>query len=194
MIKIAQVDHQVHELIKNRWSPRSFDERGIEKEKILSLFESARWASSAYNEQPWRFVYATKDNRESYDKLLECANENNRAWISSAPLLMLAVMKNDMVRDNKPNRYAMYDLGLATGNIMAEATSLGLYVHVISGFDGEKARTLFNISPAYSPVTIIAAGCLGSPDALPEKSRTLETSARARKKIEEFAFEGSFRD
>ena len=193
MIKTAQVEHEVHEFIKNRWSPRSFDDKRIEKEKILSLFESARWASSAHNEQPWRFVYAAKDNRANYNKLLECVNENNRVWIATAPLLMLAVVRNDMVRDNKPNRHAMYDLGLATGNIMVEATSLGLYVHVVGGFDGEKARTLFNISSAYSPVTMIAVGYLGKPDALPEKYKALETSPRTRKKIEEFAFEGIFK-
>ena len=193
MIKVAQVEHEVHEFIKNRWSPRSFDDKRIEKETILSLFEAARWAASAYNEQPWRFVYATKDNRENYNKLLECVNENNRVWIATAPLLILTVIKNDMVRDNKPNRCAMHDLGLATGNIMAEAMSLDLYVHVISGFDSEKACTLFNISSAYSPVTMITVGYLGKPDALPEKFKAPETSPRTRKKIEEFAFEGIFK-
>lgn len=192
MIKTAQVDHEVHDFIKNRWSPRFFDDKRVEKEKILSLFESARWASSARNQQPWMFVYAAKDNRESYHKLLECANENNRTWMLTAPLLVLAVIKND-TQDNKPNRHAMYDLGLATGNIMFQATSLGLYVHVIGGFDSEKARTNFNISSAYSPVMMIAVGYLGKPDVLPEKFRVQETSPRTRKKIEEFAFEGIFK-
>ncbi len=193
MIKDAQTDHEIHELIKRRWSPRSFAERKVEREKMMSLFEAARWASSAHNEQPWRFVFAPKDNAERYEKFLGCVNENNRIWISTAPLLIMAVIRNEMVRDNLPNRHAMHDLGLATGGIMVEATALDLYVHVIGGFDSEQARAVAQIPAAYTPVTMMAVGYLGKPEALPEKFKALETSPRTRKKVEEFAFEGLFK-
>ena len=62
--KLAETDYPIHDLIRNRWSPRAFADRAVEPEKLLSLLEAARWAPSSYNYQPWGFIIATKDNPE----------------------------------------------------------------------------------------------------------------------------------
>jgi nitroreductase len=56
------VQSPIHDLLAHRWSPRAFSDRPVESGKLLSLFEAARWAPSSANEQPWRFVIATKDD------------------------------------------------------------------------------------------------------------------------------------
>ena len=68
MHKAAVTDHPVHELIRNRWSPRAFSDKPIPEVVLRSLFEAARWAPSSYNEQPWAYIVATKDDKVNFDK------------------------------------------------------------------------------------------------------------------------------
>lgn len=136
--KPAETQYPIHELIRDRWSPRAFSDRPVEKETLLSLLEAARWAASASNRQPWSFIVATKDNPTEYERLLGILVENNQRWAKDAPVLILAVAKviND---DGKENRYAFHDVGLALGNLSLQATALGLSVHQAAGFDRDKA-------------------------------------------------------
>ena len=60
--KQAKPDHAIHELIADRWSPYGFSDRPVSAEDLRSLFEAARWAPSSYNEQPWTYLVATKEN------------------------------------------------------------------------------------------------------------------------------------
>jgi nitroreductase len=69
MEKPADTQYPIHDLLRQGWSPRAFDDRPIEPEKLRSLFEAARWAPSSNNGQPWRFLVATKANTTEYDRL-----------------------------------------------------------------------------------------------------------------------------
>src|SRR5687768_11727110 len=128
-IKQAAPDHPVHELVRKRWSPYGFSERRVSPEDLRSLFEAARWAASSYNEQPWSYVLATKDDPAEFDKLLSCLVESNQAWAKSAPVLALGCTSLNFKKNGKPNGAAIHDLGLAAGNVCFEATARGLYVH-----------------------------------------------------------------
>ncbi|OGJ94193.1 MAG: hypothetical protein A2487_07585 [Candidatus Raymondbacteria bacterium RifOxyC12_full_50_8] len=121
MKPVPFVGHPVHAFISKRWSPRAFADKAIEKETILSLFEAARWAASAMNEQPWRFVYAQKKDAPRHAQLFACLTDRNKTWAGSAPLLVLTVVKTTM-ENGDPNRWALYDLGLAMGNFTLQAT------------------------------------------------------------------------
>ena len=192
MTKRAPVSHPIHEILQNRWSPRAFSETPIEKEKILSLFEAARWAASALNEQPWRFIYATRNNSEDFEKLLTCLTEGNRVWCKSVPMLILTVIKTTFKNGNN-NSKAEHDLGLATGNLTFEAMSAGLYVHIMGGIVPQNAEKIFNIPENYKPFTMIAVGYPGDPEQLPEDLKLREVSPRQRKALDDIAFEGEFR-
>ena len=85
--KPAELNHKVNELIKNRWSPRAFDGKPINKDVLKSLFEAARWAPSCNNSQPWRFIIAQKDNEDEYNKALSCFNDRNQRWVKNAPVI-----------------------------------------------------------------------------------------------------------
>jgi len=178
-------DYPVHELIQKRWSPRAYSTQPVEEDTILTLFEAARWAASGGNEQPWRFIYAAREQAERFGKLAECLMEGNRAWATSAPVLILTLVKTHNSRTNQPNRYAWHDLGLAVGNLTAQASALDLYVHNMAGFSAEKARQLFDLPADIEPVTMIAVGYLGDPEQLPEPLKERELAHRQRKTLDE---------
>jgi len=178
-------DYPVHELIQKRWSPRAYSAQPVEEETISTLFEAARWAASGGNEQPWRFIYATREQTERFGMLAECLMEGNRAWAAAAPVLILTLAKTQNSRTNQPNRYAWHDVGLAVGNLTAQASALDLYVHNMAGFSAEKARQLFDLQPDIEPVTMIAVGYLGDPELLPEPLKERELAHRQRKALDE---------
>src|SRR5580704_19503528 len=91
MEKPAQTAYPIEELLRRRWSPRAFAERLVEPDKVLRMFEAARWSASCFNEQPWSFIVATRDDAAEFARLLSCLVEGNQAWASHAPVLMVSV-------------------------------------------------------------------------------------------------------
>ena len=188
MEKPAQTDHPIHELLKRRWSPRAFDAKPVEAGILRSLLEAARWAASSFNEQPWRFVVATTDNKEEYDRLLGCLMEKNQQWARQAPVLMISFAKLTFTRNNKPNRVAVHDVGAAAAQLTLEAMNQGLFVHQMAGIDQEKIRKTYNVPDGFEPVAAIAVGYPGNPASLPEDFREGEMEPRERKPLKEFVF------
>ena len=185
-------DHSINPLITKRWSPRAFAATPIDPAEINKIFEAARWAASSFNEQPWRFVYAHKGD-QAYGKLMEAINSFNQAWASSAPLLILGVVKDSFSHNGAANRHANYDLGAAVANMSIQAAEADIYFHQMAGFDPGKAAELIAIPEGYTPVVMIAAGYIGDADDLPEKLGERENAPRERKVVSDFAFEGEFR-
>jgi nitroreductase len=192
MHKPAATDVTLHELIRNRWSPRAFAEKLVPPEVLRSLFEAARWAPSSNNEQPWAYLVATKDNPENFAKMLGVLVEFNANWAKHAPVLALSVAHLKTQRDGKPNRVALHDVGSASAQLTFEANARGLQVHQMAGFDAEKARETFAIPPDWEPVAAMAIGYPGDPESLPEKLRDRELAPRTRKPAGEFVMSGSW--
>jgi nitroreductase len=186
MHKPATTDYPVHELIQNRWSPRAFSDKPVPPEILRSLFEAARWAPSSSNEQPWAFIVGTKDDPETHDKILSTLVEFNQGWAKHAPVLAIAVSQMEFARNKTPNRNAFYDTGSAVAHLTAEATSRGLFVHQMAGFDPRKAIEVFHIPKGWEPIAVFAIGYPGDPSALPDKLRERELAPRSRKPISEF--------
>src|SRR6478736_8908287 len=143
MEKLAPADHPIEEILKRRWSPRAFSNRMVGPDKLLSLFEAARWAASSFNEQPWSFILTTKEKPEEHAALLSCLMEKNQQWAHLAPVLMVSVAKLNFAKNGKPNRHAFHDVGLAMGTMLVQATALGLFVHQMAGFSVDKVREAF---------------------------------------------------
>jgi nitroreductase len=185
----AETSTPIHDLIAHRWSPRAFDSKPVEPEKLRSLFEAARWAPSSYNAQPWYFIVGIKDNPENYKRVLESLIEFNQGWAKQAPVLALSVAKVKF-DDGKPNRHALHDVGQAAANLSLQAEALGLSVHQMAGIEPEKARKLFNIPADYEAVAGIALGYVGDPASLSEELRKRELAPRQRKPLDSFVFTG----
>ena len=151
--KKASIDYPIHERLAKRWSPYGFEDRPVAQADLRSLLEAARWAASSYNEQPWNFFVATKENPEEFARLLSCLVEANQEWAKAAPVLVLGVVSLQFSRNNKDNRAAVHDLGLAAGNLVVEATARGLCVHQMIGLHPDKAREVYQIPEHYEAWT-----------------------------------------
>jgi nitroreductase len=183
----------ISDLISHRWSPRSFDAKPVEKEKLRSLFEAARWSASSYNAQPWAFIVATKDDPENYKKVLSTFVEFNQSWAKNAPVVAISVAAHKMPHDGSQNRHAFHDVGQAAATLALQATSLGLQVHQMAGIDPNKAREVFGIPEHFEAVAGIALGYPGDPMTLPEgRLRDNETGKRERKEASSFVFTGKW--
>ena len=192
MEKLADTLYPIHDLLRQRWSPRAFDDRPVEPEKLLSLCEAARWAPSSNNEQPWRFIVADKDYETEWNRLLACLVEGNRKWAYRAPVLILSVASLNFEDDSTPNRHAFHDTGVAVENLVLQATALGLAAHQMAGFDVEKARADLKIPSGYEPVAMIAVGYPGDLASLPDRLRERELQPRSRRPISEWTFSGQW--
>lgn len=187
----AASDHPIHDLIRHRWSPRAFADKPVAPEVLRSLFEAARWAPSSSNEQPWAFLVATKDS-PSYSKLLSTLVEFNQMWAKNAPVLAIAVSRLSFARSGQPNRNAFYDTGAAVAHLTMEASTRGLFVHQMGGFDPQKAKELFSIPADWEAIAAFVIGYPGDPQALPETLRDRELAPRTRKPLSEFVLSGAW--
>ncbi len=176
-----------------RWSPRAFKSTPVEPAKLHAVFEAARWSASSYNEQPWRFLIATSDNRAAYDKALGCLVEANQAWAKTAPVLVLTVVSDTFIRNGKPNRCAEHDLGLAMGNLSIQAAALGLMVHQMAGVELDRVKLGYGIPDGFRPFSAFVIGYADAPESLPTGwMRDAEVAPRDRKPFSEFIFEDTF--
>jgi nitroreductase len=189
MEKPADSLYPIEALLKRRWSPRAFADRAVEPEKLLSLWEAARWAASTANQQPWYFIVATKQDAAEYARLLSCLRENNQQWASQAPVLMVSVAKLAFDVNGQPNRHAFHDVGLAVANLIVQATAFGLGVHQMAGFSPERVRELYGVPDDFEPVAGIVLGYPGDPTILPDELRQRELAPRVRRPLESFVFE-----
>ena len=180
---------KVHELITRRWSPVAFDPKPVEYEKIQLLFEAAKWAPSGRNSQPWRFIFATRDTPD-YDLLFGLLNEGNKVWARTAPLLVLSLGQSVSTYKNRPNRLALYETGMAVGNLLIQATHMGLYVHQMGGYDEERAREVLDIPGRYEPAAMMAIGYKGDPALLPAEVAAREKKERTRMELSSFLVSG----
>jgi nitroreductase len=186
-LKHAPEVHGVDDLIRRRWSPRTYADQEIPAAELKKLFEAARWAASSSNEQPWRFLVGRRGD-DTYQKIFNALVEFNQSWAKSAPVLVLSVAKNVFTNNGKPNAYGMHDTGAASATLALQATAIGLHTHSMAGFDREQLRASFAIPSDYEIGAVTAIGYLGDPATLPEHLQKMEVSPRQRKPVEEFVF------
>lgn len=190
--KLADTQYTIEDSLRKRWSPLAFSDRMIENEKLLSVLEAARWAASSYNEQPWSFIIATKENSVEFEQLLSILAEGNQEWARTAPVLMLSVAKLYFERNGKENRHAFHDVGAASAGLAIQAAALDLFVHQMAGFDVPKAKEVYKIPTDYEPASAIALGYLGDAQTLSESLQKRESNPRTRKPLDKFVFSNTW--
>ncbi|KKI89211.1 NADH dehydrogenase [Bacillus sp. SA1-12] len=173
----------------NRWSPRSFLEKDVPEDVLFSVFEAARWAPSASNQQPWNFIIArTKEDREKFYSFIM---QGNLVWCKKAPVLAVIISKTTTERGF--NAWHAFDAGTAWGYLALEASRKGLITHAMGGFEKERAREALNVPDGYELHAVIAIGYQGEKDVLPENLQEREQPS-TRRPLNESLFEGSFRE
>src|SRR6202008_1664223 len=108
MIKRAETDHPINDLTAKRWSPYCFSNNKVSREDVCSLFEAARWAASSYNEQPWSYIVANREDSAEFQRLLSCLVEGNQAWAKNAPVLAIGCTSLQFKLNGKPNAAAQH--------------------------------------------------------------------------------------
>jgi nitroreductase len=191
--KHAQPDHDIHDLIRRRWSPRAFDATlEVSRADLFRLFEAARWTPSSMNEQPWRFVVATRAGTpDAFEALLRSLHPANQSWAAAAPILLLVTAHAIAARSGAPNTHALYDTGQAMAFLTLQATAMGLAVRQMEGFDAARARDAAHVPGDFDVVVLAAIGYPGDPAGLPtERHRAAELSPRQRRPVTESLFHG----
>ena len=183
--------YKIHDLILNRWSPRAMSGEEISNEELMHLFESARWAPSSFNSQPWRFIYAKRDTKE-WDKLFHLMGDFNKAWAKNASVLIVVISKKTFDHNNQPSRTHSFDSGAAWENLALEASNKGLVAHGMAGFDYDRARTELEVPSDYDVEAMIAVGKHGKKEDLPKEMQERENPSE-RKALREIVMEGKFR-
>ncbi|WP_159470112.1 nitroreductase family protein [Dyadobacter sp. 3J3] len=186
-IKIANTEHNVLDLIKNRWSPRSFSDKVIPENDLHTILEAAGWAASANNEQPWQYYYASKGN-DGFVQIAESLFGGNKPWAQNSDVLIVAVARKTFEANQTENGAAMHDLGMANAHLLLQASALNIYGHMMGGFDRTKISETLGLTENQLPVAIIALGYLDDAEKLEEPFKSRELAARVRKPLNEFVF------
>ena len=184
--------HPIQELIAKRWSPYAWTDRPVSSDDLNSLFEAARWAASSYNEQPWSYIVATKQNAQEFERLLSCLVEGNQVWAKAAPVLAIGCTRLRFSLNNQPNAAAVHDLGLASATLTLEATARGLWVHQMIGIVPARVTEMYGVPEGVQPTTGIAIGYAADPSVLPDSLRPRDLAPRQRKPLSEFVFAGKW--
>jgi nitroreductase len=191
--KETPTDYPILDVIKDRWSPRTFAKMPVSNHDLNVLFEAGRWAPSSYNYQPWNIIWGVKGDGV-YERIFETLVEFNQNWVKNAPVLLLGAYKKT-TPEGKDNFHALHDLGQFAANMSIQAQSMGIAVHQMAGLDHEEAKKEFGFPDDYHVATAIAIGHYGGDvQDVPEEVRDAETAARKRKPQEEFTFNGNYVD
>jgi nitroreductase len=181
--KIAATSVPLHPLLAQRWSPRGLDSaHELDQRSVQALLEAARWAPSANNSQPWRFLVAHR-GEEAYTRLLGILAPGNRSWAHAASALVLVAAQT--VDDTGRTRpWALFDTGQAVAALSVQAEAEGLSVHQMGGFDADAARHEFDLDTGLTPLVVIAVGRRDPDAALPEPLAARERAPRSREPLD----------
>lgn len=174
------------QLLLQRRSLRSFSDRPIGRPALLRMFEAARWAASAFNEQPWSYVVLDDPESEVRSRVLDSMEPHNRSWAEKAPVILASVAQLGFRGRDGANRHAHHDVGQANAHLALRAAELGLTVHMIGGFRHQAAGEALGLAAGFEVVALMAVAYPGPAEALPEPLRLRETAPRIRREIGEF--------
>jgi len=190
MRKTASTTVPVHPLLAERWSPRGFDQaHELDDDDLTALLEAARWAPSAGNSQPWRFL-VTRRGEQAHDRLFAALAPGNQAWAGAASALVL-VAARAAADDGRPQPWALYDTGQAVAALVTQAQASGLSVHQMGGFDADAVRAGFGLADPLTPVVVLAVGRPGEAAVLPEPLAAREAAPRTRRPLSELLLPAS---
>jgi len=188
-------DHEIDPLFLERWSPRAFDGSDIPDEDLMAMFEAARWAPSAFNSQPWRFLYAKRGD-EDWERFLSLLIPWNQGWAHSASVLAFILSDSLPFVDRKtnepqPSHTHSFDAGAAWASLALQATRMGYHAHGMSGVDFDRLRAELAVPERYRPEAAFVIGRIGDPATLDDRLRARELPSD-RKPIADFVFRGNF--
>ena len=185
-------ENKINEIFLKRWSPRAMSGKPIKKEDMMILFEAAKWATSSYNNQPWRFIYALRDTKH-WDLLYNLLGDFNKQWCKNASALVVVISRKIFDFNNQPSVTHSFDSGAAWENLALQASMTGFVAHGMEAFNYEKARKDLEIPEDYDVEMMFAVGLPGKKEGLPKEFQEREYP-NSRKHLKKIVFEGKFKE
>jgi nitroreductase len=193
-VSARQPDHPVDALFLERWSPRAFDGSEMPEKDLHTIFEAARWAPSAFNSQPWRFLYAKRDDAD-WERFLSLLIPWNRSWAHSASVLIYILSDTRPIVDKagqpQGSHSHSFDAGAAWACLALQATRMGYHAHGMSGVAFDRARAELRVPERFRIEAAAVIGHIGDPAILDERMRAREAPSD-RRPVSDFAFRGDF--
>ncbi|WP_300267229.1 nitroreductase family protein [Microbacterium sp.] len=182
--RIADTSVPVNEILTARWSPRAYEATtALDEDKLTAALEAARWAPSAYNGQPWRFVIARRGTALHADIVASLIGFN-QTWAPAAAALIVAIAET-ADENGTVITHASYDVGQAVAHLSVQAHHDGLFVHQMSGFDADAVATRLELEERFAPTTVLAIGDLGDASVLSDALQERERAPRTRRPLAE---------
>ena len=180
-------------LIAERWSPRAYDGSALPQADLDVILEAAGLAPSAFNYQPWRFLYAHRADEAVFARFLEPLVPFNQSWAAHGSVLLYIVSEENMGAgtDAKPNYSHSFDAGAAWAMLALQAQAMGYHSHAMTGVDFAKAREVLGVPEGFRVDAVVVLGRQAPADQLPEPLRSREVMS-GRKPVGEVAFSGLF--
>jgi len=188
-----KADHPVAPIFLERWSPRAFDSSIIPDADLMTIFEAARWAPSSFNAQPWRLLYAKREDA-AWARFLDLLIPYNQSWARYAAVLIYFISDSQMELapgNPMPSHSHSFDTGAAWACLALQATMLGYHAHGMVGVDFDRARAEFQVPERYRFEAAVAIGRVGDIAVLDEKLQAREVPS-GRKPIADFAYRGAW--
>jgi nitroreductase len=184
---------KVHQLFVDRWSPRAFDESEIPDEDLEAIFAAAGLAPSAFNYQPWKFLYARRGDA-NWERFLSLLIPFNASWAKDAAALIFIVSDTKKRGGEETTDFYShsFDAGAAWAQMALQATLLGYHAHGMTGIEFDKARAELGLPEDFRLEAAVAIGKRDHPNRLPEGLRGGEVPS-SRKAVGEIAFAGNYR-
>ena len=171
----------LHPLLADRFSPRAFDTDGdVTPEQLGLLLEAARWAPSASNSQPVRFLVGRRGD-DAFAALLAALMPGNQGWARDAAALILVAAETEDAQGS-PRGWAVYDAGQAAAHLTVEASAIGLAVRQMGGF---VTANLPELPEHVMPVTVLAVGMPLAPARIPADHPARALGPRSRRPLDE---------
>ena len=142
------------ELVRSRYSCRSYQPQSVEQEKLEYVMECVRLAPSACNKQPWRFrIVSSEEGRKG---LCECYEGE---WFRSAPLYIVASVLHDeeWVRGDGKH-HGDIDVAIAVEHLCLAAAQQGLGTCWVCNFDVERCKRVLSLAANEEPTVLIPIG------------------------------------
>lgn len=192
-----RADHAIHDVFLERWSPRSFDGSSLGKTDVMRLLEAARWAPSAFNSQPWRFLYSLRDDAH-WGRFLNILLPANREWAARSSAIVF-VLSDGYRRDEsgaviEPAYSSSFDTGAAWGQMALQAVHVGLHTHAIAGLDYEAAQRDLAVPDGMKVEIAVAVGRICSGQGMLSEALQEREMPSDRRKLASLAFAGPFPD
>lgn len=176
---------EFNEVVVNRRSVRKFRLDAVPKEALNRILEAGRWAPSASNSQPWRFIVVknadvkerisrtcTRFSRKMWAAfatgdakyLAQRGGTWDKAYMKNIPVLMAVCYE---VPEKMRNEVALASVWVAIENLLLAATAEKLGSCIYTFYDSEEENELKRILKIPEPYRIATIIQLGYADTSP---------------------------